>query len=93
MRIAKGAELCTAAVGACDEPTDAVCNSGRTWDVILCGQLHWHQPGEVRFVRRRAIQARMRAMRVSASDAGAGAGAGHDSSRKVKANELIMESN
>ena len=40
-RIAKGAELSTAAVVACDEPTDAVGNSGRTRDFILCnlGQL------------------------------------------------------
>ena len=40
-RIAKGAELSTAAVVACDEPTDAVGSSGRTKDFILCnlGQL------------------------------------------------------
>ena len=40
-RIAKGAELSTAAVVACDEPTDAVGSSGRTRDFILCnlGQL------------------------------------------------------
>jgi hypothetical protein len=35
-RFAKGAELSTAAVVACDEPTDAVGNSGRTRDFILC---------------------------------------------------------
>jgi hypothetical protein len=40
-RIAKGAELSTVAVVAYDEPTDAVGNSGRTRDFILCnlGQL------------------------------------------------------
>ena len=40
-RFAKGAELSMAAVVACDEPTDAVGNSGRTKDFILCnlGQL------------------------------------------------------
>lgn len=40
-RIAKGAELSTAAVVAYDEPTDAVGSSGRTRDFILCnlGQL------------------------------------------------------
>jgi hypothetical protein len=40
-RIAKGAELSTAAVVACDEPTDAVGSSGRTRGFILCnlGQL------------------------------------------------------
>ncbi len=34
-RIAKGAELSTAAVVDCDEPTDAVGNSGRTRDFIF----------------------------------------------------------
>jgi len=38
-RIAKGAELSTASVGACDEPTDAVGNSGRIRDFILRGDL------------------------------------------------------
>jgi hypothetical protein len=40
-RFAKDAELSTAAVVACDEPTDAVGNSGRTRNFILCnlGQL------------------------------------------------------
>ena len=40
-RTAKGAELSTAAVVAYDEPADAVGNSGRTRDFILCnlGQL------------------------------------------------------
>jgi hypothetical protein len=35
-RVAKGAELSTAAVVACEEPTDAVGNSRRTKDFILC---------------------------------------------------------
>lgn len=62
MRVAKGAELSTAAVGACDEPTDAVGNSGRTGDFILRGQLPLRQVGEVPFVGRRALQAGMTAM-------------------------------
>jgi len=35
-RVAKGAESSTAAVVACDEPTDAVGNSGRTRNFFLC---------------------------------------------------------
>ncbi len=41
---------------ACDEPTDAVGNSGRTSDFILRGLLHWWQGGQVLFIGRGAIQ-------------------------------------
>jgi hypothetical protein len=54
-----GAELSTAAVGACDEPTDAVGNSGRTWEFILCGHRRCWQMGEVVLVGRGVIQAGM----------------------------------
>jgi hypothetical protein len=51
-RIAKGAELSTAAVVACDEPTDAVGNSGHTKNFILCGPLQLRQVGEVPLIGR-----------------------------------------
>lgn len=63
-RIAEGAELSTAAVGACDEPADAVGNSGRTGDFILRGLLHLRQGGHVLFVWREAFQTAMRAVHV-----------------------------
>lgn len=49
-RVAKDAEFSTATVGACDEPVDAVGNSGRTRDFILRGQLHRRQCGLVLFI-------------------------------------------
>jgi hypothetical protein len=44
--------LSTAAVGACDEPTDAVGNSGRTTELILCGHCQLGQMGQVMFIGR-----------------------------------------
>ena len=52
----KGAELSTAAVGACDEPTDAVDNSGRTKDCMLRGPLQLRQDGQVLFIRREPLE-------------------------------------
>ena len=56
-QVANEAELSTAAVGACDEPTDAVGNSGRTSDLILCGHVQGWQVGEVVLVGREIAQA------------------------------------
>jgi hypothetical protein len=39
-RITEGAELSMAAIGAYKEAIDAMGNSGRTGNFILCGQLH-----------------------------------------------------
>ena len=55
-RFAKGAELSTAAVVACDEPTDAVGNSGRTKDFILCNLGQLGQQGFVDLLGREPIQ-------------------------------------
>ena len=55
-RIAKGAELSTAAVVACDEPTAAVGNSGRTRDFILCNLGQLGQQVFVDLLRREPIQ-------------------------------------
>ena len=63
-RIAEGAELSTAACVACDERKAAVGNSGRTQVFILRGQLHLRQGGQVLFMRRKPLQARMWTMRV-----------------------------
>ena len=51
-QVANGAELSTAAVGACDEPTDAVGNSGRTINLILCCLLQARQIGMVELIGR-----------------------------------------
>ena len=51
-RVADGAEMSTAAVGACDEPTDAVDNSGRTSDLILFDLGQGWQVSEVMLVGR-----------------------------------------
>ena len=58
-QVGNGAELSTAAVGACDEPTDAVGNSGRTTDFILCCLAHFWQIGKVELIGRGISKARM----------------------------------
>ena len=63
-RIAEGAELSTAAVGACDEPTGAVGNSGRTQDSILRGLLQRRQRRQVFLDRCEPVQFAVRATRV-----------------------------
>ena len=63
-RIAKGAELSTAAVVACDEPTDAVGNSGRTRDFILCNLGQLGQQVFVDLLGREPIQTRVRSLGV-----------------------------
>ena len=67
-RVADSAELSTAAVGACDEPADAVGNSGRTTDVILCGHRQGGQVGEVVLIGRSVSQARMPPIGIEPSD-------------------------
>ena len=51
-RFACGSELFTVSVGACDDATDTVGNSGRATDVILCGHRKGGQLGEVVLVGR-----------------------------------------
>jgi hypothetical protein len=63
-RIAKGAELSTAAVVDCDEPTDAVGNSGRTRDFILCNLGQLGQQVFVDLLGREPIQTRVRSLGV-----------------------------
>ena len=55
-KIAESAELSTAAVGACDEPNDAVGNSGRTQVFILRGLLQLRRSRQVLFNRREPVQ-------------------------------------
>jgi hypothetical protein len=55
-RFAKGAELSTAAVVAGDEPTDAVDNSGRTREFILCSLAQLGQQAFVDPLWREPIQ-------------------------------------
>ena len=54
--------MCTEVVGACDEPTDALGNSGRTGDFILRGHFQLRQVGEVRSTGREPLQTALRAM-------------------------------
>ena len=63
-RVAKGAKLSTAVVVACDEPTDAVGNSGRTGDFILRGSCQLGQTGEVVLIGRSPIQTGVGPVRV-----------------------------
>ena len=51
-RFTNDAELSTASVVACDEPTDAVGNSGRTTNLILCRVFHARQIGMVELIGR-----------------------------------------
>ena len=67
-QVANDAELSTAAVGACDEPTDAVGNSGRTTDFILCCLAHRRQVGKVELIGRGVIKAQMRPIDIEAFD-------------------------
>jgi hypothetical protein len=67
-QVANSAELSTAAVGACDEPADAVGNSGRTTDFILCCLAHRWQIGKVELIRRGISKARMWPLNIEASD-------------------------
>ena len=49
-QVANSAELSTAPVFACDEPTDAVGNSGRTSDIVLGHRFHARQIGMVKLI-------------------------------------------
>ena len=63
-RFTDDAELSTAAVGACDDATDAAGNSGRTRDFILRGPLQLRRVAKVFLIGRGPLQARMRPLRV-----------------------------
>jgi hypothetical protein len=67
-QVANEAELSTAAFGACDELADAVGNSGRTTNFILCCLAPLRQIGKVELIGSGVGKARMPPFGIEPSD-------------------------